>query len=224
MRNTRPIISFSFDDFPRSAFIAGAKILGTVNAKGTYYVSLGLCGRVEPTGEMFVEETLERLIADEHELGCHTFEHCHSWETSPQVFERSVKLNSEALVKRFPGAHFSTLSYPISCPRPGTKRRLVKHFQCCRGGGQTYNRVRVSRTHVRGFFLEQSRDNIDAVKRVIDENCAQNGWLVFATHDIESSPTRFGCTPEFFRTVVTYAASSGAIILPVREAWHRVTG
>jgi hypothetical protein len=50
----------------------------------------------------------------------------------------------------------------------------------------------------------------------------QNGWLIFATHDVCESPTRFGCTPRFFKQVVDYASKSGATVLPVHEAFQKI--
>src|SRR5205823_2244619 len=51
---TRPLISFTFDDFPRSALLAGGAILNRFGVAGTYYVSLGLLGKNEPSGKMFL--------------------------------------------------------------------------------------------------------------------------------------------------------------------------
>jgi hypothetical protein len=68
------------------------------------------------------------------------------------------------------------------------------------------------------FFLEQSRENPEAVKRLIHQNAQARGWLIFATHDVCDTPSRFGCTPSFFEQVVQWSLESGARILPVVEA------
>src|SRR5215467_13118935 len=127
-----PFISFSFDDFPRSALLTGGAILNSYGLSGTYYASLGLMGSEAPTGSIFRREDLNALLEQGHELGCHTYSHCHAWDTRPTVFEHSVIENQRALSKLIPGATFKTLSYPISVPRAGTKRRMAKHFVCCR--------------------------------------------------------------------------------------------
>jgi hypothetical protein len=44
------------------------------------------------------------------------------------------------------------------------------------------------------------------------------GWLIFATHDISSNPTQYGCTPGFFAEVVKCAIASGACVLPIADA------
>lgn len=218
MRNTVPWISFTFDDFPRSALRAGGGILQRHGLRATYYVSLGLMGAESPSGTLFNRQDLEQLLAAGHELGCHTFSHCHSWETAPQRFEDAVADNQQALQNLFPGTAFRSHSYPISYPRPGTKRRMSGHFVAARSGGQIFNAGIVDLNLLKGFFLEKSRNHPETVKALIDGNRAARGWLILATHDISEMPTPYGCTPAFFSEVVGYALASGARILPVADA------
>jgi peptidoglycan/xylan/chitin deacetylase (PgdA/CDA1 family) len=216
----RPLISFTFDDFPRSALLAGGHILDSNRLAGTYYTALGLLGTEGPSGPLFLLNDLTSLLADGHELGCHTYAHCHAWDTDAAAFEESVLRNRSALSALVPGAEFNSLSYPISEPRPLTKRNAAKHFLCCRGGGQTFNCGTADLNRLAAYFLEKSRDNIQAVKTVIDENRQARGWLIFATHDIADNPSPYGCTPRFFEDVVEYSISSGASILPVAESFE----
>lgn len=219
-----PIISFTFDDFPRSALSKGGAILRSKGFSGTYYVSLGLAGKQIETGAMFTVEDLQAAVEQGHELGCHTFNHCHAWDTDPRLFEKAIVENGRALHEIIPGASFKSLSFPIGLPRALTKRIVSKYFSCCRGGGQTFNIGEVDLNCLSAYFLEQSRDNPDAVKRMIDQNFQAGGWLIFATHDVCESPTRWGCSPEFFEEVVQYSAKSGAQILPVVQAYEALQG
>ena len=220
MRAGRATISFTFDDFPRSAFRCGGELLAAEGWRGTYYASLGLMGGTAPTGVMFGEDDLHALVAQGHELGCHTFSHCDASRTPGRVFEAEVRRNAEALARLLPEARFRTLSYPIGQPRPATKRRVAAYFDCCRGGGQSPNHGRVDLNLLSAFFLEQSRDRLDGIRRVIEATCATRGWLIFATHDIDIAPTRFGITPGFFAEVLKLCRASGAAVLPVAEAYR----
>ena len=222
MRNRQAFISFTFDDFPVSALVGGGGILKRYGFAGTYYASLGLMGQDSPTGYIFSPKHLAGLLADGHELGCHTFSHCHAWETAPHAFEDSIIENRRTLEKLLPGAFFKTLSYPISVPRPQTKRLLEKHFSCCRGGGQVFNMGRIDLNCLNAFFLEQSRDAPGLVKHMIDRNRDASGWLVFATHDVCSNHSSFGCTETLFEEIVQCAAQSGAKILPVGRVLDEV--
>jgi peptidoglycan/xylan/chitin deacetylase (PgdA/CDA1 family) len=218
------VISFTFDDFPRSALLNAGAILRERGLAGTYYASFGLMGKKAPTGEIFTREDLDELVRQEHELACHTFDHYDSWETAPLEFEASILRNQRAVGERLPGTRLRSLSYPISYPRPRTKRCTEKYFSCARGGGQTFNAGTVDLNYLKAFFIEQSRDNFDAIKLTIDGNACAKGWLIFATHDVCNQPTRFGSTPGFFEKVVNYAIQSKATILPVFRAWQVIFG
>jgi len=214
----KPIITFTFDDFPRSALLTGGAILEQFGLRGTYYASFGLMGRTAPTGEIFVPEDLSALVARGHELGCHTFAHCHSWDTKTKEFERSLFENRVALETLLPGAVFRTFSYPISPPRPHTKRMVGQRFACARGGGQTFNVGTTDLNYLRAYFLEKTRHDRNAIKSLIEQNRAACGWLIFATHDVCHAPTPYGCTPDFFEDIVECSVRSGARIVPVAEA------
>jgi peptidoglycan/xylan/chitin deacetylase (PgdA/CDA1 family) len=214
----RPLISFTFDDFPRSALLAGGAILNEFGLSGTYYAALGLAGQETPTGQIFFPDDLRTVLEQDHELGCHTFSHCHSWQTDSRTFEKSIIENQAALRQLIPRAEFKTFSYPISPPRPLTKAKIASRFLCCREGGQTFNIGTADLNQLSAYFLEKSRHDIPSVREVIDRNRQARGWLIFATHDISDEPTPYGCTPEFFRDVVQYAVNSGARILPIARA------
>ena len=214
-----PVISFSFDDFPTSALAVAGAILDRHGARGTYYASLGLAGRQTDTGRIFARDDIAALLARGHELGCHTFPHCHAWETAPAEFERALAMNREALAELVPGAAFPTLSYPLSCPRPANKRVAQGFFACCRGGGQHPNVGRCDANYLASYFLEQDPGLPDGANAMIDRNRAAGGWLIFSTHDVCESPTRYGCLPDRFEEVVRHAVDSGSRILPVAAAW-----
>ena len=214
----RPLISFTFDDFPQSAFRNGGAILNRFGVAGTYYAALGLMGKSSPSGPIFSGDDLAVLFEQGHELGCHTFAHCDSWETPADEFDKSLADNRLALHRLFPDHDFKTFAYPIQVPRPSVKAKTAEHFASCRGGGQRINIGQIDLNQLSAYFLEKSRDNIQAIKDVIEQNRQACGWLIFATHDVTENPTPFGCTPEFFNRVVEYAVQSGAQIVPVVEA------
>lgn len=225
MRNTVPLISFTFDDFPLSALEVGGKILREHGVHGTYYISLGLLDRDETVGRICSAAHLKDGLDQGHELGCHTFNHCDAWDTKPESFERSVFENQRALARLIPGSMFETMSYPISTtPRPSTKKKTGLHFACCRAGGQSNNVGSVDLNYVRSFFLEQSRDNPAKIFDLIEQNRLANGWLIFSTHDVTDQPSRYGCTPRLFREAVSRAVGSNAQVLPVFAALKEVLG
>ncbi len=216
--NSEPIISFTFDDFPASALSVGGTILRGRGIAATYYTSLGLMGQTTPTGQIFQRDDLAAIREQGHDVGCHTFDHFPAWETPTATYIQSVERNHAALDRVFPGPRLDTHSYPISYPRPGTKRRLQHRFRACRGGGQCVNSGQMDLNYVSSFFLEQSHDDMAAIDRVIENVLVSRGWLIFSTHDISQNRTRFGCTPLFFENVVRKACDSGAKLLSIPAA------
>jgi len=222
LRNGEAIISFTFDDFPRSALVLGGEILRKYGVTGTYFASLGLMGGLAPAGEMFSASDLKQLVADGHELGCHTHDHLDSWETGRRAFERSIVRNRERLRELLTGCSFAAFSYPINWPSPANKLTAGRFFGCCRGGGQEANVGKADLSCLNAFFLEQAKGSLEGVYRIITEARRARGWLILATHDVDPTPTRLGCDPQFFEQVVRLAKQSGAAVLPVHTALERI--
>ena len=223
LKTDRPIISFSFDDAPRTAFNHGSEILNAHGAWATFYVSLGILDSDSPSGVLASKSNLRRALEEGHELGCHTFDHKNAWETKPDIFVQSVLRNRQALNDLFPSSAFLSLAYPISGPRPETKRRVGKLFRCCRWGCQTYNVGSIDLNLLKAFFLDaRSGATTEGVKQLIDQNSNERGWLIFATHDIDDNPSSYGCSTKFFKEVVQYAATSGSLLLPVGKACEHI--
>jgi peptidoglycan/xylan/chitin deacetylase (PgdA/CDA1 family) len=219
----RALVSFTFDDAPRSAFGTGARVLEAHDARGTYFVSLGLAGTTTEVGALGDARDLARAVEHGHELGCHTFGHEDAWFTEPGAFIRSVDRNRDTLRQLLPAPAFRSFAYPKSGATAAVKRALAHRFDCCRAGGQTFNSGRVDLSLVSACFIDQ-RANADMgfISDLIDRNAEAGGWLVFAAHDISDTDWAFGCTPTRFEAVVRRAVDSGAEVLPMAAACSRL--
>ena len=67
------LISFTFDDFPRSAYRTGAAILQSHGLRVPTMRPSDWREPPGPTGELFDASDVGSLIEQGHELGCHTF-------------------------------------------------------------------------------------------------------------------------------------------------------
>jgi peptidoglycan/xylan/chitin deacetylase (PgdA/CDA1 family) len=220
---TVPIVSFTFDDAPKTAFGKGREILGQHGIRATFFMSFGLLGTQTEVGAIATPDDLTRAIEEGSELGCHTFDHLDPWESSTEVFIDSVARNKSALDKIVPGATFDSFAYPKSGAKLALKLRLRESFRFCRGGGQVCNTGAVDLNLVKACFLDR-RTGVDMhfIKELVQYNAAQGGWLVFATHDVTDHPSPYGCTPAFLSQVAECVASSGALLLPFGEAGRRL--
>lgn len=218
-----PLISFSFDDAPRTAFDVGGSILQANNARATYFMSLGLLDTQTDAGLIAGCDRLERAVQSGHELGCHTFDHLDAWHTSTGSFIASVDANRKALKAFLPGISFPAFAYPKSGAKLGVKAELERRFVCCRAGGQSNNTGVVDLNLLNACFLDRrAQVDIQFIRALIERNAQSCGWLIFAAHDISESGSRFACSTAFFREVVRYAAESGADLIPVGEACVRL--
>ena len=220
----QPLVSFSFDDAPRSAFEAGARVLERHGLRGTYYVSLGLLGQPGPSGELGGLPELRAAVALGHELGCHTHDHLDAWLVPPGEYLASVEANARVLQQLLPGQRFETFAYPRSGAVAAVKPALARHFLACRHGGQRGNSGHVDRDLLAACFLDrQQHADLAFIRQLLETNARTRGWLIFATHDVAPEPSPYGCTPAFLEAVVRHALRTGARVLPVREALRAAT-
>lgn len=76
VRTTMPLVSFTFDDVPESAFTQGAGILEKYGVFGTFYIAGGITGLIEEDRTLISSQSCADLAQRGHEVGCHTFSHC----------------------------------------------------------------------------------------------------------------------------------------------------
>ena len=214
LRSDVPYVSFTFDDYPRSAWAEGGRILRDHGVHGTYFVSLGLLGRDSVSGPIATRQELEQTVEDGHELGCHTFDHLDGTQAGPDAFVASIAANRAALCDVFPEAELPVFAFPLEGPTLAVKREVGRRFLACRGGGQSFNAGEIDLNLLQSFFIDwKTRDDIDGIRRLIDANAASRGWLILDTHDVAAAPSAYGCTPACFEAIVLHACQSGARVL-----------
>src|SRR6516164_2324888 len=71
----KALVSFTFDDVPRSACTVGAAILKKYKVHGTFYLATALMGEKRLGDDKLTLDDVQTLVADGHELGSHTLSH-----------------------------------------------------------------------------------------------------------------------------------------------------
>lgn len=213
----KPIISFTFDDFPKNAAETGLELLMKYNAKATYYISFGLISKMTASGKICEIRDVERIIQTGNSLGCHTFNHRGAFEQNSSEFENSLLDNQKFLKDNFSSSDFSVFSFPKGQVNLKSKKIVQKYYKCSRGIIPGINNGNVDLNLLRGTRIYGGIQNINWCKTFIDQNSRQNGWLIFYTHDISGEPSKFGCTPALFEEVLKYSAETDSKILDVTE-------
>lgn len=216
--NQRPLISFSFDDFPLSAGITGAGILKKYNIKGTFYISLGRLGHDSTVGKICDLDTIKNLIDEKHEIGSHTYYHTYPYDESLDHYEESIIKNEQRFKELFSASRFETFAYPFGINSNNFKKIVRKYFRCARTTTNGVNFGKVDVNSLKAFPVYGSGENLKLIKSAIQFTLKQNGWLNLYTHDITETPSMFGCTPNYFEDVVKLSVDSGASIVTIKEA------
>lgn len=202
----RPLVTFSFDDFPKSAATYGARQLEARGWRGTYFAAAGFAGASNHHGEMFDGDDLQRLAAHGHEIACHTHSHLDAAIVEEADFLADVQANAAALSNLGLTAPLRTFAFPFGEATPGAKRALGKQFSALRGVRPGINRGRCDRTLLRAVALDGGEAGLKRALTAIADIEVNPGWLIFYGHDIQVAPSDWGCTPDFYDTVLTAAS------------------
>lgn len=217
VRTDGGIVSFTFDDFPKSAFATGGRILEDHNARGTYYACMAFAGTTASSGRMFDTDDVREAHRRGHEIACHTYSHidCSTVPTARLLADTDE--NAVAFASLLGAFAPVSFAYPYAQPALRAKVALIRRFTSCRGGRPGINVGTVDLGELRATEIKHPRLDLNAMHALIDRNVMAGGWLIFFTHDVAERPSPFGCTPANFEAVVARAAKR-CRILPVGQA------
>ena len=215
--NRGPIVTFSFDDFPRTALTNGAVILERFGARGTYFVAMGLMGTSNDLGEQFRTADLRSLLERGHEVASHTFSHLSARDTPFEVFRQDVDRCEKAIRESIAVSPSNNFAYPYGEVTLTAKRQLGPRMRSCRGTCRGFNGPKVDLNLLRANSLYGGIDQGEAAKRLILENEKRRSWLIFYSHDVASKPSQFGCTPALLEAMVSFVADRRARMMTIAD-------
>jgi peptidoglycan/xylan/chitin deacetylase (PgdA/CDA1 family) len=201
MRNDTPMVTFTFDDLPKSAATTGARILEAYDARGTFYISGELVGTTSPQWAFVEAEDIVALHAQGHEIGCHTFSHKRACDLDAASLSLEVERNRGYFRSLDRSIEVENFAYPFGYGSIMRKRQLRTTFQSCRSILPGTNSGTVDLQFLRATPLIDSRIDRDAIERAFEHAQINNGWLIFYTHDVADAPSPYGCSP----ALLTYA-------------------
>jgi peptidoglycan/xylan/chitin deacetylase (PgdA/CDA1 family) len=210
------VVSFTFDDFPKSALAVGGDILERYGARGTYYASLKLAQSDNHMWPIFDDHDIRAAHRAGHEIACHTFTHPDLRHMARPMILAEVRNNAAALSSLIEGFLPTNFAYPYGGISILAKRVLRFWFSSCRGIDRGINYGTVDLADLRAVPLYAADFDGADIRRLIDRTCSLAGWLIFFTHDVTGAPSPFGCRPVQLEAVVAYAAERSTI-LPVRD-------
>jgi peptidoglycan/xylan/chitin deacetylase (PgdA/CDA1 family) len=226
VRGKSPVgmLSICFDDFPKTAWTEGGRVLADHDVRATYYVCGGLSGSIFEGERMYDESDLEPIHAAGHEIGCHTYDHRSCLRSTPLEFERSTVQNQRFLNERLGDVRFSSFAYPYGHTTWTSKRYAVRRYASARGVDASLNESALDIGQLKAVGLEAEKQRLPAIERYIERAATTRGWLIVYTHDVQDRPGPYGCRPGELDRLIRSARSAGLEILPVKNALTRRTG
>lgn len=218
MRNSTPMVSFTFDDLPKSAATTGAELLEAHGARGTFYVSGGLVGGATPDWAAGDADDVLSLHRRGHEIGCHTFSHQRACDLDEAAMTAEIVRNREYFRALDPTMQIDSFAYPFGYGSFARKYQLRSEFQTCRSIVPGVNAGSVDLQFLRAMPLIDREMDRDGLERAFDEAQSSNGWLIFYGHDVADRPSPYGCSPALLDLALDAASRRKIPALTMAEA------
>ncbi len=212
--NHGPIVSFCFDDFPRTAYATGGSLLEAFGGRGTYYAAISLMNRSNKLGELMRAEDLHSLVEKGHELGNQTYSHVSCRNISILAFRQDVRKQQRA-IREMGLAPSGNFAYPYGEVTAAAKKALGQDMASCRSIYRGVNGPLLDLNLLRANSLYGDADRLPEIERLVSQNEEQKGWLIFYTHDVRENPSEFGCTPRLLEATISRVVRHGARIQTV---------
>jgi peptidoglycan/xylan/chitin deacetylase (PgdA/CDA1 family) len=219
LRNETPMVSFTFDDIPKSAATTGAGILEDHGARGTFYVSGGLVGTTSSPNWAAIEaQDIVALHRKGHEIGCHTFAHKRTCDLDAESMTAEIEQNRRYLRLVDPSIEVANFAYPFGYGSFWRKHQLKAAFRSCRSIVPGVNSGAVDLQFLRAMPLIDQCIDRDGIERALDEAQNNNGWLIFYSHDVTEAPSPYGCSPALLNHALEAASRRKIPGLSMAEA------
>lgn len=212
----RPIVSFSFDDCPRSVMENALYPLEKEGWLATIYIAMGLCETTNHLGLHMSREDVRALHETGHEVGDHTYSHCDGSslplaDVMADIQKNQSELDSLGLPQ------CETFAYPYGEVTPALKKALEAQFKGSRGIKSNSHESSVDLNQI-GSNRLYAGDDFDVLQSQISALKDNPGWITIFTHDVRDNPSEFGCTTAQLQETIKAVKEIGADVMTVAKA------
>jgi peptidoglycan/xylan/chitin deacetylase (PgdA/CDA1 family) len=218
LRNATPMVSFTFDDVPKSAATVGAAVLEAQDVRGTFYVIGSQVGTSSPLWDMVDGDDVVALHRRGHEIACHTFSHKRACDLDAEALKAEIERNQRYLQSLDSSIRIENFAYPFGYGSFVRKRQLKTLFKSCRSIVPGVNSGAIDLQFLRAVPLIDRRIDRDGIERAFDQAQTDNGWLIFYTHDVADEPSPYGCSPALLNAALEAASRRKIPVLNMAEA------
>lgn len=211
------VVSFTFDDAPRSACHEGAAILERLGARGTFYIAGGLTDKVEEGRPCHSLADLQALHQAGHELACHGFSHRRYDQTPARELAQELDRNAGFLQRVGADPARLNFAYPFGAYSLGAKRVCGPRFVSSRITGNGLHKGNVDLSLLGSYRLYGETGKATHWQAAISET-ARGGWLIVNTHEVADDFGPYGCAPATLHDMARQALDNGCEVLTVQAA------
>jgi hypothetical protein len=202
------MVSFTFDDVPKSAATVGAPILEAYNARGTFYVAGGLVDRWSGHWIGASPDEIGGLHRSGYELACHTFSHRQAIDLDAAAMAAEMEKNRSYFLTLDPSIRMENFAYPYGLGSLSRKRQLSKIFRSSRGILPGVNSGAVDLHYLRAMPLVDLHVDAGGIDRAFDEAVEKKRLADFL------QPRRRGYTQPLRMLAVAAAPCPGDGVAP----------
>lgn len=229
------IVSFSFDDVPRSGAVIGAEILESHGLRGTFYISMGMSTPMEQVsvaadpykdGEKLLfanEQDVLNLDTKGHEIGCHSFSHLYQKSRSVSSIVEDCKLNVD-LLSSLINKPIVSYSYPYGDINLGAKKLLRHQYSSLRTVWPGVNVGITDLSCLRSTSISGQNFNKDKMRLLVKSAVDKKAWLIFFTHEVCVAPNAWGTKIDEFDWLVDEVVKAGCKVEPVGSVCEMILG
>lgn len=218
IRLDRPIVSFTFDDCPRSVMENALYPLEKEGWLATIYVAMGLCSTTNHLGLHMSREDVLAAYESGHEIGDHSFSHSDGSSLPLADMLLDIEKN-QAELAAIAVPPSETFAYPYGEATPALKKALESRFKGARGIKSNSHETSVDLNQLGSNRLYAGQD-FNILQSQISTLKDKPGWITIFTHDVRENPSAFGCTPAQLRETLKAVKDSGAQVMTVAKAIH----
>jgi peptidoglycan/xylan/chitin deacetylase (PgdA/CDA1 family) len=209
-------VSFTFDDFPASAAQEGAGLLERRGWHGTFYLAPGLLDQDTAVGRICSMRDVERLHQDGHEIGSHTFSHTECQRARRSTLLQEIQSSARELEPFDGGRNFAL---PYGAHDAASLNFLSGRFDTIRTVEAGVNCGEVDLNLLSANPIYESSD-LGELRTLIGQTQTLGAWLIFYTHDVHASPSRYGCTADRLQTVLGWVSEAGLAVRTVAQTYE----
>lgn len=215
------IVSFSFDDCPKSAFTNGLPLLEAQGWRGTIYIACGLCDTTNHLGLHMSEADVVEAYKRGHEIADHTYSHVSANDVDLNTYMADIQRNQDAL-KRLAIPKSEHFAYPYGHVTPPLKKALRTQFETLRG--VVTPQTAIQDANLLWATRVYSNDSIEIALKSIATAKSEPQWLHLYTHDVvDANPSQFGCTTDDFQSIIDAVKENGLQVMTVDQAYQSIT-